>query len=71
MPVNPAVHYKAVYVFNYGGRRDLALRALEYLESTLMDGDGGFRDAAFTGRSSPYLYARGLAGLGGGRPGTL
>ncbi|MBM4436388.1 MAG: hypothetical protein FJ029_03950 [Actinobacteria bacterium] len=63
-PEAPAFHYKLVYVFNYGGRRGLALRVLDHLEQTLIAADGSFRDPQLNGADSQYLYQAGWLAWG-------
>ena len=59
LPDDADLHYKLPYVFNYGGRRDLALRVLDHLETNLIEEDGYFRDAGPDAPSTQYLYSGG------------
>ncbi len=58
-PSDPALHFKLPYVFAYGGRCETALRVLRYIEHELLDADGAYRDDAFNGPASAFLYQAG------------
>lgn len=58
-PADPALHYKLPYVLAYGGRRDQALHVLGHLENDLLSSSGCYRDDAFNGPASAYLYQAG------------
>lgn len=64
MPEDPNVHFKLPYVFNYGGRRELALRVLEHIENDLINPDGSFRDPSQSGFTSMYVYSAGWLAWG-------
>jgi len=58
-PNDPGLHFKLPYVFAYGDRRQLALRALDHIERNLLADDGSFKDDRFNGPTSAFLYQAG------------
>ncbi len=58
-PDDPGLHFKLPYVFAYGDRRQLALRALNHIEHSLLAADGSYRDERFNGPASAFLYQAG------------
>ncbi len=63
-PQDPSLHYKLVYVFAYGDRRELSLRVLEHMQRTHLAPDGTFRDPALNAPGSSFLYQSGWLAWG-------